>query len=181
MRMSCETRKRLRRCSTPFFLEASGCEDIWDAADHIASCHAAAVPASTGADQVDTVDVTGASLLFNLPCSARATEHRAWIPAGELYLMRPREESTSSGSDHVPTDSESGSASANYGLEFTSQAPRQASCPNSSAHFISSEHGASRRARGECGPACKACKLEAQSTYCTRHCACLGNTGRCNS
>lgn len=147
--------------------------------DHIASCHPAAVLV-----KLIQVDVTGASLTFNFPHSARAPRDRqtgrivsetcpqAWIPADEACLTFMR----SSPAPKVPARitvrwvPDRGQQA----VVSSPEAPQQAPCPNSSSG--PSIHLTRDVVDGPwgCGPPLQARAL-------TRHCACLGNTGRCNS
>lgn len=153
---------------------------------------------SCRAYQVDTVDVTGASLTFNFA----HRRHSSKRPAAFLAKYAPSLDPSKGGlnwalnlfsgnltvgvfyaftycSSQVPARITSRRVPNRGQLIVVSsaQAPQQASCPNSSAN--SSHQGRHGYLDGQDGAMGLWAGLHARAL--TRRCACLGNTGRCNS
>lgn len=192
MKMSCETRKLdSANAAQRAFLKVGVCEDMCILTDHIAFCHPAAVLV-----KLTQIRVTGASLTFNFAHGARAPKTGCFL--SEIFpSLDPSKRALNWALNLFSGNLAEGVFHAFcLGTKGSSQVPARITfrrIPNrgpavcglksrsSTASFlsqlfgpfISSEHGY----HGIVG------RSASRSTYkaLTRHCAFLGNTGRCNS
>ena len=190
MRMSCET--QIIDCANAArraLLQVGTCEGICILTDHIAFCHPAAVLI-----KLTHFDVTGASLTFNFAHRCHSSKR----PAAFLARFYPPSLDPGKGALSWALNLFSGNLAveAFHAFYCSSQAPARMSFrripdsgpagfglkyPSSTAsflsqlvgQFISSEHG---YLEGDMG-----LLTGRHARTLTRHCACLGNTGRCNS